>query len=192
MHGAGREDHRHRRALGILPVIGQDDGVRPGAARVLGEEAAPSASAAEAAGEDEEAGLPVERVQVLARRVAELHLALAQRTGAAAFEPEPIEARDLQAWASAVRDECVNTMALLEAQHVSWAPALAELAGHVLQAKAALFARIDRVAQASPVGLKTRVHGDLHLEQILICRDDFFIIDFEGEPQRSFEQRRAK
>jgi maltose alpha-D-glucosyltransferase/alpha-amylase len=27
---------------------------------------------------------------------------------------------------------------------------------------------------------------------VLICRDDYFIIDFEGEPQRSFEQRRAK
>ncbi len=36
------------------------------------------------------------------------------------------------------------------------------------------------------------MHGDLHLGQVLIRRDDFLIIDFEGEPQRSFEQRRRK
>ena len=50
----------------------------------------------------------------------------------------------------------------------------------------------DAVARAVPGGLKTRLHGNLHLAQVLICRDDFFIIDFEGEPQRSFEERRAK
>ena len=45
------------------------------------------APGSESAGADEP---PVERMQVLARRVAELHVALAQRTGAPAFDPEPI------------------------------------------------------------------------------------------------------
>ena len=40
--------------------------------------------------------------------------------------------------------------------------------------------------------MKIRHHGDFHLGQMLIVKDDVFIIDFEGEPRRSMEERRRK
>ena len=40
--------------------------------------------------------------------------------------------------------------------------------------------------------VKIRHHGDFHLGQMLIVKDDVVIIDFEGEPRRSLAERRRK
>ncbi|MBK7768559.1 MAG: maltose alpha-D-glucosyltransferase [Sulfuritalea sp.] len=140
----------------------------------------------------EDAGPMVERMQVLARRIAELHLALARTTGNPAFDPEPIGSADLERWAAAVADECRHTLDSLSKHREGWAEPLAGLAQRVVEAAPVLVERINRVLRSPVAGVKTRLHGDLHLGQVLVSRDDFLLIDFEGEPTRTLAERRAK
>jgi len=63
----------------------------------------------------------------------------------------------------------------------------------VLAARERLLARLDECAAEPPLqALKTRHHGDYHLGQVLLSNNDFVIVDFEGGPERSFDERRAK
>ncbi len=41
-------------------------------------------------------------------------------------------------------------------------------------------------------GERLRVHGDYHLGQVLVKDDDFYILDFEGEPESTIRDRKVK
>jgi maltose alpha-D-glucosyltransferase/alpha-amylase len=131
-------------------------------------------------------------VRMLAQRTAELHVALATNTTDPAFKPESITQADIDKWVQQVQSDVEETLALI--QRPEDLPESARVdAIQLAEVRDALIQRIADEAQKLTVdGLKIRHHGDYHLGQVLLKRNDFVIVDFEGEPARPLEERRAK
>jgi maltose alpha-D-glucosyltransferase/alpha-amylase len=124
-------------------------------------------------------------------RLAELHEVLARPTEDPAFAPEAATAADRGAWAEGALGQLDPALELLAAARGLPEDA-APLAGGLLARRDALREAVRRLAASAEGALKTRVHGDFHLGQILVSQGDAVIVDFEGEPARSLEERRAK
>ena len=131
-------------------------------------------------------------MHTLGERTAELHLALSKVTGDAAFDPEPIVPEDIVAWRDRAADEAGHTLDLLAERLNQLTPEVQEEAKRLLARSAQVRARVAAFPLEGQDGLKTRYHGDYHLGQVLVSRNDFLIIDFEGEPARTFEERRQR
>ena len=131
-------------------------------------------------------------IRVLATRTAELHRALARRTDDPAFAPQPLTRADLGGYRQRATDEASHALDLLRSNLEQFTAEERDKANAVLAQREQVLARIGACAAEVPQGLKIRIHGDYHLGQVLITRNDFVIVDFEGEPGHSMEQRRAK
>jgi maltose alpha-D-glucosyltransferase/alpha-amylase len=141
---------------------------------------------------DDAHGLYLSLVRTLAIRTGELHRALARATDDPAFTAEPITPEDVSGWAAAARATAESTLTLLSDRLAQLPPAAAAEAQALLGRRERLLQRIDNCVAAVPRGLKSRRHGDYHLAQVLLKRNDFIIVDFEGEPGRTLAERRAK
>ncbi len=134
----------------------------------------------------------VESVRLLGQRTAEMHIALSAETLEPGFNPEPFTSSYQRSIYQSMRSEASRIFQTLHKRVRKLPDGPRELATELLDTQSQVLARFQAVNATKMTGLRSRIHGDYHLGQVLFTGKDFVIIDFEGEPSRSLTDRRIK
>jgi len=148
--------------------------------------------ASETAFAREHVGPYLDAAALLGRRTAEMHLALASPTHDPAFIPEPMNSKDIDLLRDELMAHASSAFDALKANVARLPDGVLERAGLVLSRRTLVLDRFRQLAAGEIHALRTRIHGDYHLGQVLRSKGDFVILDFEGEPARSLAERRTK
>ena len=115
----------------------------------------------------------VARLADLGAAIADMHAGLA-----AALPTTVATADDVAAWSAAIQRQTADVF---------------DAPGPPLPVdRTAVMEAIDRATAAiTEPGVRSRTHGDLHLGQVVDSERGWQVLDFEGEPARSIDERRA-
>jgi maltose alpha-D-glucosyltransferase/alpha-amylase len=128
-----------------------------------------------------------EAARKLGARTAEMHRALATPSGNSEFIPEPLTTGDRDALLARIAhrlEALAPALERLRSEHPD-AALIVDRAGNVER-------QLGRVVPAADGGVNIRCHGDYHLGQVLWAKEDFTIVDFEGEVGLPLAERRRK
>jgi maltose alpha-D-glucosyltransferase/alpha-amylase len=134
----------------------------------------------------------LQTVELLGRRTAELHLALASDANDPRFAPEPFSALYQRSLVQSMRNLARQVFHRLRrrARHLP-EDAQAE-AQRALSLETEILNRARSAFQVRFRAKRIRYHGNYHLGRLLYTGKDFVILFFEGEPARPLAERRIK
>jgi maltose alpha-D-glucosyltransferase/alpha-amylase len=137
-------------------------------------------------------GSYLEMTRLIARRVGELHVALASVTDVPDFTPEPFTVQYQRSLYQSMRGRIRQTLTVLRPRLELWPEALREPARRLVASEDKLMRLAQRILDRPLDAPRIRCHGHLHLGHLLYTGKDFLILDLEGEPDRSLAHRRRK
>jgi maltose alpha-D-glucosyltransferase/alpha-amylase len=126
------------------------------------------------------------------RRLAETHAALATPNDDPAFMPETVTSDDCARWSATAAADLNQVLDSMARRAEPENEETAALVRSLIERREPLIDAVQRLNLATGALLKTRVHGDFHLGQVLVAQGDAVLVDFEGEPARGLAERRAK
>lgn len=129
---------------------------------------------------------------LLGQRTAELHLTLASSPDDPNFAPEPFTAFYQRSIYQYMRNQAGRVLLQLRKQAKQLPGQSQPAARRILSQWDELLGRFKIVLDQQITVVRTRCHGNFHLEEVLYTGKDFVFIDFEGEPNRSLSERRMK
>lgn len=132
------------------------------------------------------------KIQTLAKRTAEMHITLGSEFEDTAFTPARFNG-DYTVWLkNRLLYQFQNRINTIENNMHKLDGLALELAKEFLDKKNSIRKRFVKFDWTKLKGERIRVHGDYHLGQILVKDDDFYILDFEGEPESTIRDRKVK
>ncbi|MCJ7467971.1 MAG: trehalose synthase [Maribacter sp.] len=132
------------------------------------------------------------KLQVLARRTAEMHVALGSEFEDTAFTPTHFNS-DYEVWLkNRLLYQFQNSLNSFENNLHKLEGRAAILVKEFLERKNEIRRRFVNFDWTKLKGERIRIHGDYHLGQVLVKDDDFYLLDFEGEPESTIRDRKVK
>ena len=132
------------------------------------------------------------QVQTLARRTAEMHIALGSEFEETAFTPTHYNG-DYTVWLkNKMLYQFQNRLNLVENNLHKLEGLALDLAKEFMNKKNQIREHFVDFDWTKLKGERLRIHGDYHLGQILVKDNDFYILDFEGEPESTIRDRKVK
>ncbi|MDQ2678847.1 MAG: maltose alpha-D-glucosyltransferase [Actinomycetota bacterium] len=139
----------------------------------------------------EQLGPFVETLDLLGRRTAEMHLALADSDDPD-MVPERFTSLSQRSLYQGVRSQVRGAMSQLRRSRKTLDEPTRDLVDEVLSRSDDMVALLEPLRGERLGGRRIRVHGDFHLGQTLWTGRDVVMVDFEGEPARPVTERRIR
>ena len=137
-------------------------------------------------------GLYLEMIAILGKRTAELHTRLASDGENKGFTPEPFSVHYQRSIYQSMQALTKKNFAILRKNVINLPDNQKVPAQEILGREKEVLERFKILFKRKISVIKTRIHGDFHLGQTLYTGNDFMIVDFEGEPEKTLSERRLK